>query len=346
MNSMTPSLGAVLGSFFNDHLKLQKGLRPSSITSYADAIRLFLQFAAEAAGKKITQLGFEDLDADAVSSFLNSLEERRGNKAQSRNQRLAAIRTFFEYVGQRFPDRLAQAQKVVAIPRKRAPLPETVSLERDEIESTLALLPADKPSSLRDRTLLLFLYNTGARVQEVADLRVKDIVFDPTPCVHLHGKGDKWRTCPLWPETAALLKKALCQQGSARPPDAPVFTSTRGTALTRFGIYKIVGRCTRHIVKTGSDSRTRPITPHVWRHTTATHLLEAGVDLNTVRGWLGHERLETTNRYAEISLRSKEAALEKCTVPTGAIPTGANSRIPEKPAWQSDATLLAWLRSL
>jgi len=340
MNSMT-SLGTVLGSFFNDHLKLQKGLRPSSITSYADAMRLFLQFAADAAGKKITQLGFEDLDVPVVSRFLNSLEERRGNKAQSRNQRLAAIRTFFEYVGQRLPDRLAQAQRVVAIPRKRALLPETVSLERDEIESALALLPADKPSSLRDRTLLLFLYNTGARVQEVADLRTKDIAFDPTPCVHLHGKGDKWRTCPLWPETATLLKKIMCRQGSARPPDEPVFISARGTALTRFGIYKIVGRCTTHIVKKGSDGRTRRITPHVWRHTTATHLLEAGVELNTIRGWLGHAKLETTNRYAEISLRSKLAALEKCTVPTG-----ANSRIPEKPVWQSEATLLSWLRSL
>jgi site-specific recombinase XerD len=341
MNSTTPSLGAVLESFFNDHLRLQKGLRPNSITSYADATRLFLQFAADAARKKITQLGFEDLDMVTVSRFLNSLEECRGNKAQSRNQRLAVIRTLFEYVGRRFPDRLAQAQRVAAIPRKRALLPETVSLERDEIESTLTLLPADKPSSLRDRTLLLFLYNTGARVQEVADLRAKDITFDPTPCVHLHGKGDKWRTCPLWSETAALLKTVLCQQGSARPSDQPVFTSARGTALTRFGIYKIVGRCTTHIVKKGSDGRTRRITPHVWRHTTATHLLESGVELNTVRGWLGHERLETTNRYAEISLRSKQAALEKCTVPTG-----ANNRIPEKPAWQSDGTLLAWLRSL
>lgn len=341
MNSSTPSLGAVLTSFFNDHLKLQKGLRRSSITSYADAMRLFLQFTANAAGKKITQLGFEDLDAAVVSRFLNNLEERRGNKAQSRNQRLAAIRTFFEYVGQRFPDRLAQAQRVVAIPRKRTRLPDTVSLERDEIDSTLAQLQDDRPSSLRDRTLLLFLYNTGARVQEVTDLRAKDIIFDPNPYVHLHGKGDKWRTCPLWAETAALLRTIMCQQGAARPPDAPVFTSPRGTALTRFGIYKIVSRRTEHIVKKASDGRTRRITPHVWRHTTATHLLESGVELNTVRGWLGHAKLETTNRYAEISLRSKLAALEKC-----AVPTGANSRIPEKPAWQSDEKLLAWLRSL
>jgi integrase/recombinase XerD len=340
MSETTHSPGVILASFFSDHLRLQRGLRPNSITSYADAIRLFLQFAAESTGKRITQLGWDELDVEIVSRFLNSLEERRGNKAQSRNQRLAAIRTFFEYVGQRLPERLGQAQRIVAIQRKRAPLPETIFLERDEIDSTLAAVPIDKQSSLRDRTLMLFLYNTGARVQEVADLRASDIQLDPTPRVHLHGKGDKWRICPLWAETTALLKKLLCAEGSGAH-NRPVFISPRGTALTRFGIYKIVGRYTTHLLKKASDGRTRRVTPHVWRHTTAMHLLEAGVELNVIRAWLGHARLETTNRYAEITLRTKQAALEKCTVPSV-----AEKRIPVKPAWQSDATLLAWLQSL
>ena len=125
-----------------------------------------MQFAAEAAGKKVTQLGFDDLDADAVSSFLNSLEANRRNAVQSRNQRLAALRVFFEYIAQRFPDRLGQAQKVAFIPRKRIQPPKTIFLERDEIESTLAILPAEGRNALRDRTLLEFLYHTGARVQK------------------------------------------------------------------------------------------------------------------------------------------------------------------------------------
>ena len=188
MSQSTPTLGSILASFFNDYLKLQKGLRPNSITSYADAMRLLLQFAAANGKKRVTQLGLDDLDAGLVSQFLNSLGERRGNSAQSRNQRLAALCTFFEYVAQRFPDRLGQAQKVAAIPRKRAQPPETIFLERDEIEGTLARLPADGRNALRDRTLLLFLYNTGARVQEAADLRASDIHFTPTPRAHLHGK--------------------------------------------------------------------------------------------------------------------------------------------------------------
>jgi integrase/recombinase XerD len=136
-------LGTILESFFSDHLKLQKGLRPNSITSYADAMRLLLQFAAATGKKKVTQLGLDDLNAEVVCRFLNSLEESRSNAAQSRNQRLAALRTFFEYIGQRFPERLGQAQKVAAIPGKRAQPPETIFLERDEIEDTLAALPAD-----------------------------------------------------------------------------------------------------------------------------------------------------------------------------------------------------------
>jgi integrase/recombinase XerD len=340
MSAGTPLLGAILASFFNDHLQLQRGLRPNSIKSYADAMRLLLQFAAETGKKKITQLGLDDLDADVVSRFLNSLEESRSNAAQSRNQRLAALRTFFEYVGQRFPERLGQAQKVVAIPRKRAQPPETIFLERDEIEGTLAALPVDGRRALRDRALLVFLYNTGARAQEAADLRASDVCFDPTPRVHLHGKGDKWRVCPIWAETSALLKKLLSQQ-EPRTPERPVFVGTRDAALTRFGIYKIIRRHTTQVVKKGLDGRSRRVSPHVWRHTTAVHLLESGVEVNVIRAWLGHASLETTNRYAEITLRTKQAALEKCIVPRL-----ADERIPRKPAWQTDAALLNWLQSL
>jgi site-specific recombinase XerD len=304
-------------------------------------MRLFLQFAAETSKKKITQLELDDLEADVVSLFLTSLEERRRNAAPSRNQRLAALRTFFEYVGRRFPERLGQAQKIAAIPRKRAQLPETIFLERDEVEGTLARVPAEGRHALRDRTLLLFLYNTGARAQEAADLRASDLHFDPTPRVNLHGKGDKWRTCPLWKETAVLLNRLLTEQRPAGPPDRPVFTGSTEAALTRFGIYKIVRRYTCQVVKTGADGRSRAISPHVWRHSTAVHLLEAGVEVNVIRAWLGHSSLETTNRYAEITLRTKQVALETC-----AIPAAAEERIPRKPVWQTDAVLLKWLQSL
>jgi site-specific recombinase XerD len=172
-------------------------------------MRLLLQFAAATRKKKVIQLSLDDFDTNIVYQFLNSLEEGRSNAIPSRNQRLAAIRTFFAYVGQQCPERLEQARKIATIPRKRAAPPETIFMERDEIEGTLSGLPTSGRHALRDRTLLVFLYNTGARVQETADVRANNVQFAPNPRVHLHGKGDKWRICPLWDETAALLRRLL-----------------------------------------------------------------------------------------------------------------------------------------
>jgi integrase/recombinase XerD len=337
----TSGIGPILYSFFDDYLKLQKGLRPHSVKSYRDAMRLFLQFVSKELKHKVTQLSLDDFTAVRVCSFLNSLEESRANTIRSRNHRLAALRTFFEYVGRRLPERLGQAQQVAAIPTKRVPPPETFFLERDEIANVFATLPSDGSLALRDRALLLFLYNTGARVQEVADACVSNVEFIPQPRVRLHGKGDKWRVCPLWPETASLLKRLLDEHQNADGLDRPLFANRCGQALTRFGIYKIVRRHTEQIVKRRADGRQRNVSPHLWRHSTAVHLLEAGVEVNVIRGWLGHVSLETTNRYAEITIRTKEAALKYCEPPDS-----VSHRFPRKPVWRDDASLLKWLQSL
>jgi integrase/recombinase XerD len=335
-----PTVGSILYSFFNDYLKLQKGLRPHSLKSYADALRLFLQFVSRELARKITLLSLDDLTAYHVCRFLNFLEER-ANSVRSRNHRLAALRTFFEFIGRQLPDRLAQAQKVAAIPTKRIQPPEIFFLERDEVESIFASLPSKGCFALRDRALLLFLYNTGARVQEVADLRASNVEFDPHPRVHLHGKGDKWRVCPLWNETASLMKHLLDQQTTDDAPNRPVFTCRQGRALTRFGLYKIVRRHAQHIIKHASDGRRRSISPHIWRRSTAVHLLESGVEVNVIRAWLGHVSLETTNHYAEITIRMKEEALKQCNPPST-----VSERFPRKPVWRNDASLLKWLQSL
>jgi integrase len=189
---------------------------------------------------------------------------------------------------------------------------------------------------LRDRAILLFLYNTGARAQEVADLRVGDLDFGPPARVRLHGKGDKWRACPIWEETARLLQALLDSRGEPRPSSTPIFTGVRDHPLTRFGIYKLVRRHAAWLDRPA----TGRVTPHVFRHTTAVHLLESGVEMNVIRGWLGHVNIVTTSRYAEINMRSKEAALAACEAPGAAIgpPRGA--------PWRSDEKFLAWLASL
>ena len=333
-----PTLGQVLYSFFEDHLKAQKGVRPLTVKSYRDALRLLLQFVAADLHRPISRLVLEDLTFERVLSFLRHLEEVRRNKIRTRNQRLAALRTFFEYLVIRTPEMLSVAERVAAIPTKRTAPCETFFLERDQVATLFATLPDNVWGAARDRALLLFLYNTGARVQEVAELRAANLDLAEHPCVHLHGKGDKFRTCPLWDETAEQLRGLLKAGETHRLPNDPVFASRSGGALTRFGIYKIVRRHAAHL---DAPHLRQRVSPHVFRHTTAMHLLEAGVEVNVIRGWLGHVSLETTNRYAEINMRTKEAALRACEPPTG-----SSEGFPRRPVWRSDEALLTWLDSL
>ena len=185
----------------------------------------------------------------------------------------------------------------------------------------------------------LFLYNTGARLQEVVELRVANLELGHQPRVHLHGKGDKWRICPLWAQTASLVNQLLQSQASSS--ENSVFVSRHGSPLTRSGIYKIVLRHTCRFVKQSADGKPRRITPHTFRHTTAVHLLESGVEINVIRAWLGHVSLETTNRYAEVTYQMKEKALQTCEPPIDVSGT-----FPRRPVWQDDPSLLKWLQSL
>lgn len=331
-----PTLGSTLHGFFEHYLRCQKGVQPTTVRSYRDAIRLFLQFIAAEKRCKLTRLGWSDLTCDQVLRFLNHLETTRHNAVASRNQRLAALRSFFDYLADRVPEMLAEAHRVTSIPIKRTPPPRTCFLERDEIETLFRHLPTDTPWALRDRTLLLFLYNTGARVQEVSELRVGNLELGVKSRVHLHGKGDKWRTCPLWQQSATLLGELVAKVSNN--PEAPVFASRTGQALTRYGIYKVVRRHTDQY-RTGDQGST--LSPHSFRHAAAVHLLEAGVEINVIRAWLGHVSLETTNRYAEITLRMKAQALDAC-----APPTEVSAASPRRPMWRDDQALLEWLKSL
>jgi site-specific recombinase XerD len=332
MSNLT--VGVVVHDFFLDYLGQQKGLRQSSIRSYRDTLRLFLPFVANDARRPISRLQLEDLSLERVLAFLRHMEQDRHNSVPTRNQRLAALRTFFEYLGRRSPEALRLCQQVAAIPTKRTPLPDTRFIAREEVDSLFERLPNIGRFALRDRVLLLFLYNTGARVQEVANLRVGHLVLERPPYVRLLGKGGKWRQVPLWKDTAAQLTVFLGRRVS--DPDAAVFVSSSGLPLTRFGIYKRVRHLTADVETTGSAGDSRRVSPHVWRHTAAVHLLEAGAEVNVIRGWLGHVSLNTTNRYAEITMRMKTEAMALCA------PSGASSAEP----WNDDPSLLNWLTSL
>lgn len=334
---MTPSLGPLVQSFFTDHLPMQKGLRLGSIQSYRDTIRLFLRFVSKQRHGPIATLAVQDLSFERVLAFLKHLEQERGNSVRTRNQRRAALNTFFAYLALRAPETLAACQQIAAIPVKRTPLPDTHYLERGEVTALFRSLPREGYFALRDRTLLLFLYNTGARVQEVADLRVEHLELTPPAKVRLHGKGDKWRVCPLWEDTVKHLQRLLAERDAAL--SAPVFCARRNRPLTRFGLYKIVRRHAASWDTSGPQPRR--VTPHLFRHTAAVHLLDSGVEVNVIRGWLGHVSLDTTNRYAELTLRAKAEALRACEVSSSISPASRARAV-----WKDDKTLIEWLNSL
>jgi site-specific recombinase XerD len=334
---MTPPLGKLVQSFFSDYLPVQKGLRLGSIRSYRDTMSLLLRFLAAHRHRSIAKLAFEDLTLDSVLSFLKHLEQERGNSPRTRNQRRAALNTFFSYLAIRVPDMLAVCQQIAAIPVKRTPLPDTHYLEREEMTALLRSMPRRGRFALRDRTLVLFLYNTGARAQEVVDLRTEHLDLDKPSKVRLHGKGDKWRLCPLWDETVKHLEQLLTERHVTAGD--PVFSTRGGRPLTRFGIYKIIRRHAAEWDTAGPQPRR--VSPHLFRHTAATHLLESGVEVNVIRGWLGHVSLDTTNRYAELMLRAKAEALRNCE-----IGTGTSVAAPSRAVWKDDQSLLHWLNSL
>jgi integrase/recombinase XerD len=332
------TVGQVLFSFFEDHLNVQKGLRPGSIKSYRDTLKLFLAFVAGARHKPVTRLALADLSSQRVLEFLQMIELQRHNKPQTRNQRLAALHTFYRYLATHHCEMLTEAERVEAIPKKRTSPAETRYLEQDEVEQLFQALATQGNRALRDRALLMLLYNTGARVQEIADLCVGDVDLEGPLRVRLHGKGDKWRGCPIWPETAALLG----QLDTVRTGDiqAPLFVSSRHQPLTRFGIYKLVRRHTKNLIRRGGSKQPKTISPHNFRHTTAVRLLESGAEPNLIRAWLGHVSLDTTNRYAEITMRTKMAALAACMPPT------TSAAFPAQFRWHQDQDLMEWLRSL
>lgn len=333
-------LGALVTAYFTDFLAEQRNLQPTTVRSYRDALKLFLRHTAAACRRPVAQLRCEDLTARRVLDFLREVEAVRGCGVATRNQRLAALRGFFRYWAAREPAALAEAQRVEAIPVKRSAPPETGYLDRDQVQALFQALPppSSGPLALRDRALLLFLYNSGARVQEAAALRIADLQLEAPARARLHGKGDKWRACPLWDETIKLLQQ-LCAPRRATPLE-PVFVSRCGRALTRSGIYKIVKRHARTLAARSAGASGGSVSPHTFRHTAAVHLLESGVEVNVIRAWLGHVSLETTYRYAEITLRTKAAAVEACLPPVeSAAETSGRS-------WHEDGDLLTWLDSL
>jgi site-specific recombinase XerD len=307
------TVAPLLQSFFAQHLLCYKRSSPQTIAAYRDTFRLLLAFLKQSCGKEPSQLILEDVDAAAVLAFLNHIETARHNSVRSRNARLAAIRSFFRFLAFREPAHAALVSQVLAIPIKRADRHLVGYLTRPEIEAILAAPDRSCWAGRRDHALLLTLYNTGARVSEIAVLRRSQFTSGPNSLLALHGKGRKDRVIPLWPKTCRVLSVWLAELGTSA--DGPAFPNARGAPLTRDGVRYILDTAVAMAVQRCPSLGGKNISPHVLRHTTAMHLLQSGVDCSVIALWLGHESLETTHVYVEADLLTKEKALSKLKPP-------------------------------
>jgi len=332
-------MGPFVRRFLLEELVADRNLTPNTQKSYRDTIRLLFGFVTERHSTDPTRVIVEQVDAVVVRNFLAYLEEDRGNSVSTRNQRLAALHSLFRFVGRLVPELVDHATRIQAIPLRRTPTPVMPYLDKHEIDAVLAVPDHDRTQGYRDYALLLFLYNTGARATEACELTVADLRLDTSPAARFHGKGRKIRTCPLWAQTARTLRNLLGIRLDG-PREAPVFLNVRGQPITRYGVHALVARTVEKAAETTPSLRDKRVSPHTIRHTTAVHLLRAGVDINTIRAWLGHVSLETTNRYAEVDLEMKARALETCAV------SGPDRSPPPAQSWHTDNELMAFLTSL
>ena len=325
---------ALVQSFFQDYLRNVRGASDHTIRAYRDALRLFFLFLA-GGRRPIADLRLDDIQAETVLAFLDHVESKRGNSSATRNCRLAAIRSFVQHLLRHDVTRADQYGRILAISTKRKTVRAARYLEPEAARAIIAAIDLEAPQGTRDRALLLFLYNTGARVSEALAVRPRELRLDRPQHVRLHGKGGKERVCPLWPETAAALRP----MASAVSPDESIFRNARGAPLTRDGAAYVIGKYARRATGEMPDLGNRRVTPHAFRHGCAVALLQSGVDLTVIRDYLGHASVATTSRYLTTNLKMKRDVLDAFWRRAG-LAKRPGSR------WRPSPKLLAFLESL
>jgi len=308
-----PSFAALVQQFFTEYLVAQRAVSPRTVVCYRDALLLFLDFASRRLGKAPTTMQLADLQPDLILAFLDHLERDRKNSVRSRNLRLTALRAFLKFAGRRDVASLHDVERALAVPMKRFERPMLDYLTRAEMVAVLGE-PGESWSSRRDHLLLTMLYNTGGRVSEIIGVRVVDVVLDGAACVHLHGKGRKLRSIPLWDATVTEIRSWLRLNPTLRGETA-LLPNRDGQAMSRSNVAQRLDLAVRRASVAQPSLLKKRVSPHILRHTTAMHLLQAGVPFNVIALWLGHESPTTTHRYVEADLAMKEKALGRLEAP-------------------------------
>ena len=321
--------------FLCSYLTDVRNLSANTVKAYRDAIRMLIAHICQSKRMEADSILITDVTSEAIISMLDNVEQKRGCSIKTRNLRLSAFVALAKFVASNSPEHIEWCREIRNIPVKKAPRTLITYLEKEEMDALLETPDRNTVQGWRDYVLLLFLYNTGARAEEAASLQIKDLYMPKgkgLPIVTITGKGSKKRRCPLWDNTRRELRSLI----GKREPDDFVFINRLNQPMTRFGVYEMV---TRHAMKLAEKMpaiKEKRVSPHTIRHTTATHLLQAGVDINTIRAWLGHVSVETTNIYAEVNMEMKAKALLNCEIKAKK----------SKKHWRNDEKLMAFLDSL
>jgi integrase/recombinase XerD len=309
------ALAPLLQAFFIERLARQRDASPHTIAAYRDGFKLLLAFLHEQSGTPPSKLTLEDLDVARITAFLAHLENERGNSVRTRNARLTAIHSFFQFAAFKAPDRSQQIARVLSIPEKRYQSTLVSYLTKPEIDALLAAPDRTTPTGRRDHALLALAVQTGLRASELASLRCQDLNLSSGAWVRCEGKGRKERCTPLTGGTVKLLRVWLRELDGS--PDSPLFPNRTGAHLTRAGIWRLVTKHAATAAARCPSLAAKNITPHTLRHSAAMQLLSAPepVDTATIALWLGHETLDTTNKYVHADMELKRRAMDRTTPP-------------------------------
>jgi site-specific recombinase XerD len=335
----TTDFARYLTDYLSIYLPGQRNLSPHTIASYRDTFKLLLIFCQHEKGISPERLTMTRVDNDLIDAFVTWLETTRKCSISTRNQRLAAIHAFFRYVQAETPERLLTHQRILAIPLKKTGKPTVSYLTTEALQCILKQPDRTTPAGRRDLLLLTLLYDSGVRVGELINLSVRNIRVAQPATVTVRGKGQKVRHVPLMSGTASLLADYLHERQltEIHKSDHPLFFNSRKQKLTRAGVSYVIDKYVALVRKQNTVSLPDKISPHVFRHAKAMHLLQANVNLVYIRDFLGHASITTTEIYARADDHVKRRALEKAYSPTV---------IDDLPAWQDDKSLIKWLQNL
>lgn len=328
-----------MSKYLTEYLPGIQGVSYNTIASKRDAYILLLKYLDDTQNIKAEDVDIPLLSRETIIKYLEWLEKSRGSSVSTRNIRLAAIKSLFSYIQAQTPDYIYQCQQILSIPRKKEPGHTLEYLTVEGIKSVLDAVEASSRTGLRDLTLLSLMYDSAARVQEIADLSVNDFRAEKPSTLRLTGKGSKTRIVPLMSTTSDLVSKyiSIYHPSYRGEYNVPLFSNRKKEKLTRAGIAYILKKYVKIAREKQPDLIPETVSPHGLRHSKSMHMLQAGVPLIYIRDFLGHSEISTTEIYARCDSEQKRKAIENT------CPSITKS---ETPMWQKDTSLLGWLQSL